>query len=438
MVAAITLEQKKIYASEPSLCLSGLNPEFYQRAVDRGNVTLLPHEWSNWSDYYRPQAIAGTELLGKWQINELQSASFVLRVPKDWNGMLVSAATPATRNAFSLDIVFSDVVLARGFAYLASDKGTPGQEQANDPFAVVKNALIKPGAMDLWHQSFDVLTAWAQQFLFLEKTHKNTKPLGDTVSYSIDTSLRTEAARAVKTYAVGLSNGGYVVRKALETGSSSQGLFAGGLDVEGVSWQAENNLISTMRDFIVGYTNLQEASTPKAKQTFRRELIAAGLPDCPEILWDFYFEYYWFIVFNIYRDYFDPGYPQALSWPQYFELDASGKRTKDHDAALTNYVWQERLGHLKLPLQLLNTGELTAPLISVCGSWDCLTVPKHHSKSYASLVEQCGKAELHRNIVVEKGTHIDGLVHSMWDPEKELQPLLPEALRQFDELLAWA
>ncbi|MBV8074120.1 MAG: hypothetical protein JO140_01735, partial [Candidatus Eremiobacteraeota bacterium] len=47
---------------------------------------------------------------------------FVMRIPKMWNGKLVVAGTPSQRSEFANDIIWSDPMLARGYAYICGNK----------------------------------------------------------------------------------------------------------------------------------------------------------------------------------------------------------------------------------------------------------------------------------------------------------------------------
>ena len=47
---------------------------------------------------------------------------YVARIPKKWNGRLVVAGTPAQRSEFANDLIWSDPLLARGYAYVCGNK----------------------------------------------------------------------------------------------------------------------------------------------------------------------------------------------------------------------------------------------------------------------------------------------------------------------------
>ena len=55
-------------------------------------------------------------------------SQFVLRLPQHWNGGLVVAGTPGNRMQFANDVVIADTVLAKGYAYAATDKGNTGSD----------------------------------------------------------------------------------------------------------------------------------------------------------------------------------------------------------------------------------------------------------------------------------------------------------------------
>jgi predicted esterase len=304
-------------------------------------------------------------------------AQFVIRLPDAWNGKLVVSGAPGVRKQYSVDFLISDWVVARGYAFAATDKGNSGPDFFRDSRA--------PGdAIVEWHLRLNELTRAA-----------------------VETVRRHYGRAPDRTYVTGISNGGYLTRYALERHPE---LYDGGVDWEGTLFRAEGpNLLTylpaTLRHYPVFGKSGDEAA--------HAGMLAAAFAPGSEFLWEFHYQTYWVLTQRIYRQLFDP------SW--------HGEEA-DYDYASRPTEVKDAVARVSL------SGGIGKPLITLHGTLDCLLPIGLHSDAYADLIRAAGRAASHRYYVVEDGNHVDGLYDHFPD---RLRPMLPCYRAAFEALEAW-
>src|SRR5690349_10753730 len=374
------------------------------------------------------QAVPGVQVEGWFADDPMGEARFVLRFPDDWNGKLVVAGASGTRSEYNGDWAWSDYVLPKGYAYASQNKGVLNfytvnfgsiDQPANDPFSCRVNP--PGGALSLlWVHFFDVdpdkpFTQWTQYML-------KTAQLAQTAVKA------NYGGPARRTYAVGTSNGGYQVRRAME---EAPNLFDGGVDWEGTYVNPTENILI---DLPVGVKNYPDyvASNYDPNSTAAKNILAAGFP--PDIvhrdavsgkvssLWGSYYNDFWEVTACQWQQRFDPTY------------DTYG-------AGVGNYDFLSRLG---LPgvsdsiSAVTTTGKIKKPLITVAGTMDALLPIQHQARAYEDAVDASRKGNNdHRNAQyrlyeVQNGNHIEAYV----TPFPELVVIQPHAQKAFDLLVA--
>ena len=285
-------------------------------------------------------------------------AQFVLRLPDKWNGGLVVSGSPGVRRQYANDRAIADQVLARGFAFVATDKGNTGVTFYEDG--------QRPGDAILeWHTRVTQLTLAARSVVAQRYGHSPRQ-----------------------TFMAGLSNGGYLVRWQLE---HNPWLFDGGVDWEGTLWTADGPNLFTflppaLRAYPVGAT---------------QQILDAGFAPGSEFLWPYHFQVYWDLTQRIYQAELDPSYVGATA-----DYDYASRPAEVHDAVR----------------RISLTGRIGRPLITLHGTLDSLLPISQDSDVYAAMVHSAHRDRLFRYVRVEGGNHVDGLVDVYPDKLRPMAP----------------
>ncbi|GGQ05529.1 hypothetical protein BKA00_003446 [Actinomadura coerulea] len=351
-----------------------------------GSGHTVPADWAGLhaAGTRNPSGVPGIQLDGYFPDTSTfntnngwnHDAQFVIRLPERWNGGLVVAGPPGNRRQYANDFTISDWALAKGYAYAATDKGNSGTEFYKDG--------RRPG---------DAVVEWNERVTQLTRAAKKV------VAQRYGRTPR-------RTYAAGISNGGYLVRWQLENRPE---LYDGGIDAEGTLWRADGpNLFTYLPQVLRAYPSYAATGAPSA----HKALLNAGLAPGSEFLWPFHNQVYWELTQRIYRAEFDPAYTG--------------------EEAAYNYAARPKSVHRAVARVAL-TGRIRKPLITLHGTYDTLLPITTDSDVYAELVRAKRKAP-YRYYRLEAANHVDGLYDSFPD---RLRPLLPCMRTAFTALESW-
>lgn len=332
---------------------------------------------------------------GKVWRGRIGQAMAVIRLPEQglWNGKLMIGGIPAVRNEFSLDLILGDIALQRGYAFATCDKATPG---------LVLRDVAR--SMEEWEASYHALTEQAGKMI-----------------------LEEYGAKATRTYIAGLSNGGYVARIMMERHPE---WYDGAVEWEGVFWHPnERHLLTTLPVYVKDYPiycNWRGDRSMRERHAAFERLVDAGLPSESAPFWDVYFMIYWVVSLWLYGRSLDPDWaPFAAEWSNDWLRDPS---------PIADYPWQERLDVLEERIRpITNSGQLTKPMLSVAGNWDCLVPFRHNALAYANLVEKQGAGQHHRMYEIIGGNHVDGMLRSGLHGQQLVQPYFEAALYYLED-----
>ncbi|WP_229928425.1 tannase/feruloyl esterase family alpha/beta hydrolase [Kitasatospora xanthocidica] len=362
------------------------NPEDYDKlqALDTVNPSHVP---GIQLDGYFPDT-STTNTNNGWN----HDSQFVIRLPEHWNGGLVVAGPPGTRRQYANDQIISDQVLARGFAYAATDKGNTGPELYKDG--------DEPGdAMMEWHLRVAQLTVAAKQ---VAAKHYGKAP--------------------TRTYAAGLSAAGYLVRWQLEHYPQ---LYTGGIDWNGLLLtRDEPALLTNLPPALRAYPRWDRHEPGAAEAMY-----AAGYPKGSEKLWKAHYYTLWDSLQRTIREELDPDYDGAAQGGTPFCPEGTGAGCDtDYDYAARPDSVHDAVERVSL------TGHITRPLITIQGTFDVLLPITRTGDVYDRMVNDSGRGDLHRYYRIENGTHTDGFYDLAKDVVRPMQPCFNTA---FDDLVAW-
>jgi predicted esterase len=318
-------------------------------------------------------------------------AQFVVRLPDRWNGGLVITGAPGVRGQYANDFVIGDWVLAQGYAFASTDKGNTGVQFYRDG--------ARPG---------DAVVEWNERVTELARAAKAVVE-------------QRYGAKPRRTYATGLSNGGYLTRWQLE---NRPWLYDGGVDWEGTLFRADGpNLFTYLPTALKHYPAFAAGS-----EEARQEILAAGFSPGSEFLWPFHYSVYWDLTQRIYREEFDPTWDGALEAGVPFCASGTPNCDADYDYASRPEAVKQAVERVEL------TGKIGKPMLTLHGTVDTLLPRETDSDVYTGLIAGQGRAEEHRYYVVQDGNHVDGLYAAFPD---RLRPMLPCYRSAFTELVAW-
>jgi hypothetical protein len=359
--------------------------------------------------------VPGVQINARIAADPQGQARVLLRLPDRWNGRLVVVGAAGTRSEFNGDFAWSDYVVQKGYAYVSQNKGTLNFRESDRDDALA--CRTNPTSTRFIHfYDDDPGMSFSRWGPFMAEAARLARAAVQS----------HYGGNAQHTYAVGTSNGGYQVRRAVE---SYPELFDGGVDWEGTFVDAGiPNLLSALPGAILNYPDYA-ASNFDPNSTAARNIRAAGYPPDLTIaqggttasLWGLHYSLYWEVTMCQWQKRLDPAY------------DTYG-------AALGNYVFVNRLSWSNVAENLAGFrtgGRILRPLITVAGTMDALLPIDDHARAYARRVAEAARspvdreAPAYRLYEVQNGNHID--LFSLSFPQLEL--IEPHAQRAFDLLV---
>ncbi|HKA86102.1 MAG TPA: 3-hydroxybutyrate oligomer hydrolase family protein [Haliangiales bacterium] len=410
----------------PNNSIPGLPPGAFTPQTDRNVISPDPPNRTAIT-----KVVPGIQVTGRFADDPTGEARFLLRLPNDWNGKLVVAGASGTRSEFNGDFAWSDFVVQKGYAYASQNKGVLNLK-------IVSLASPTPPATDPAPCRLNpASTIWVHFF-----DDDPAKPFTQWTQYIVRaTRLARDAVKAAyhhhprRTYAVGTSNGGYQVRRALEEAPE---LFDGGVDWEGtfIDPRGPNLLIDlppAVRNF-PAYVASGFDPNGQAAGNIR----AAGYP--PDLvsgavsLWGLYWGQFWEVTQCQWQKRFDPTFTTYVDGPN--NVDGTGGYDYAARVAADPSIFRDVAA-------VATTGKIRRPLITVAGTMDALLPIERGARAYEALVtarrsddaddpgDDEGRRAEYRLYEVQNGNHIETFKNVF----PQLEFVQPHAQRAFDLLV---
>jgi hypothetical protein len=230
-----------------------------------------------------------------------------------------------------------------------------------------------------------------------------------------------------RTYAVGTSNGGYQVRRAIE---EAPDLFDGGVDWEGTYIDPNGpNILIDLPPAIKNFP-AYKASNYDPNSAAAQNILAAGYPpdivnrnvSPPDSMWGRYSGQFWEVTACQWQERFDPTY-------------------QTYTAGLGDYDYLARVGVVPgvfgSVAAVESTGKIKKPLITVAGTMDALLPIQRQARAYEAAVNDSRKGNneqrnaQYRLYEVQNGNHIESYVNIY----PQLVVIQPHAQKAFDLLV---
>lgn len=388
----------------PNNSLPGLPLFAFTPITDRGVISPDPPNTTPIT-----KAVPGVQVQGRFADDPTGQARFLLRFPDDWNGRLVVAGASGTRSEFNGDLAFSDYVVQRGYAYASQNKGILNLflTVATDPLGCRLNPTTPVFVHFYANDPAKPFTVWTE---FIIRTGRLAR---DAVKAHYHGPAR-------HVYAVGASNGGYQVRRAIE---EAPDVFDGGMDWEG-TLAGPNLLIDlpVMLKYFPTYASSGFDPNSAAAQAIRAAGYPPDLVSGPLSFWGLYYAQFYEVTMCQWQKRFDPTY------------DTYG-------TGLANYDYAARAVVTDVAAQLAPvepTGKIKKPLVSVAGTLDGLLPIVRHARAYEALVDDSRRGNNERRepqyrlYEIQNGNHIE--TYRNFFPQLEF--IMPHAQHAFDLLVA--